>query len=195
MAMSQECIVPIFLAALTWPALAQPPQPSRALAERLANDATREFVIAQLAQDPSVIPVLLELTQDPPVDVDVHELHIGLIEAFGRLKVSAAIPFLIRNIGLRRDRFIDLAPWLKKRRQIDETFPAISALISIGPLAATAIIRERAGLKNQDDRLAAICVVSSIDGVATAPEFLREAQQWGRLEAYWAMEGLRNLAR
>src|ERR1700733_5594031 len=102
------------------------------LARRLADANTRAETIATVSSDPRSTRLLISWTRTPPKGVDEYELSIGLADAFSRLKTKDAIPFLIKNINLRRHRYVDLAPWLKTDQAIRDTFPALAALIELG---------------------------------------------------------------
>jgi hypothetical protein len=104
----------------------------------LANEADRQSAISFVAASRAErLPLLLNLAKSPPLDVDEHDLYVGLADAFGALKVTEAVPFLLRNITLRREVVVDLSPWLKIAEVIEQAFPAAAALISIGPDAST----------------------------------------------------------
>jgi hypothetical protein len=166
----------------------------RQLAELLANSSTREAAVARVAGSPATsVPLLLSWTTAPPPGVDDYELRVGLADALGEVRSQAAIPFLVKNLVLRRDRFIDLAPWLKTPEVVVDTFPAISALIKIGPEASRALILAARQPMTAEERLAAVFVVSRIKGVPEARPFLTSALAQADLERRWIEEGVRAL--
>jgi len=117
----------------------------------------------------------------------------GLAEVFGELKIAAAIPFLVSRIGLRSTRYVALSPWLKSEEVIEKTFPALSALIKIGPDASRAVIQGYPSLTMLDERLAAMFVVSHIAGVPEARDFLIRVPAAANTECIWAERGLKKL--
>lgn len=153
------------------------------LARELASPEKRKSAIAGLLLDgKGKFPALLAWTQTPPADVDEYELRVGLADALGQLKEEEAIPFLIKCLKLRRVRFVDFAPWMKVEAAIEDTFPAVSALIRIGPEGSKAAMRayekiplltSRVPLLDVEERLCAIVVVSHVRGVPEALDFLR----------------------
>lgn len=161
------------------------------LARQLANASTRQSAVAKiLASGSAKIVLLLSWTLKPPAQVDKYELYIGLADALGQLRAREAIPFLIDNIGLRRTREVDLAPWLKTDQVIEWTFPAVAALIQIGPDASKALIRASRRPMVAEHRIAVIFAVSRIRDVPEARTFLTQALGMANIERYWAEEGL-----
>jgi len=164
------------------------------LARQLANGATRQEAVAAIEASPgSKVTLLLIWAGKPPARVDEHELYVGLADAFGRLKTKEAIPFLIKNITLARWPYVSLAPWLKTSEVIEETYPAMEALIRIGPDASRAVMRAAQAPMAPGDRRAAIFVVSHIMDVPEARTFLSSALSEADRERYWAEEGLKML--
>ena len=164
------------------------------LARLLANNRTRQSAVAKiLASANGKGPLLLSWTRKPPAHVDEYELCIGLADAFGSLKTKEAIPFLIKNIGVRRTRYVDLNPWLKAPEVIEEAFPAMAALIQIGPDASKALVRASRKPMVSEDRLAAIFAVSRIKDVPEARAFLTSTLGEANQERHWAEEGLKLL--
>lgn len=170
------------------------------LARRLANNETRQEAVAEiLASGEEKIPLLLSWTRIPldrlnafpPHRMDVYELRIGLADAFGALRAREAIPFLVTNILLKRHRAVDLAPWLKVAEVVSETFPAIAALISIGPDASSALVQKSIGRMTPEERLATIVVISRTSEVPGARALLTSALSGGVLQSDWAKEGLK----
>lgn len=107
-----------------------------ALARLLASDATRSSAVAKVAASKdSTLPLLLKWARNPPKEVDKCQLFIGLADTFARLKTTSALPFLIKNLSLRRTSPADLAPWLKTADVIEDRFPTAAALIAMGPEA------------------------------------------------------------
>jgi hypothetical protein len=142
------------------------------LASMLARERTRRRAIAEIRDSGGAkIPLLLSWALTPPADVDGDDLKVGLADAFGQLKVSKAIPFLIGNICLRRS-VVDLQPWLKVDSVILRSFPSIAALIEIGPDASRELMKALKEPMRPEDRLAAIFVISHISDVPEALPFL-----------------------
>jgi hypothetical protein len=135
------------------------------LAHDLADETTRQAAVASIVSvGRDEIPLLLRWAETLPARVDEEQMRIGLADAFGELCANDAIPFLIRNISLRRTGVVDLSPWLKTPEHVIETFPAVAALIKIGPEASRALIRAWTGPMKAEDRVAAIFVVSRLKG-------------------------------
>lgn len=163
------------------------------LAYRLANPGTRKAAVATL-QNSGVekLPLLLSWTQRPPSTVDKGELYIGLADAFGALKAEKAIPFLINQIGLNEFPYTDV--WTKTPEAVLERLPSVRALIQIGPPASRAAMHAFSSYTTANERLAAIFVVSRIEGVAEAQTFLAAVAGQAKVQEIWAEEGLENLA-
>jgi hypothetical protein len=167
----------------------------RRLARLLAHEGTRQGAIAEVsASGSNKVSLLLSWARNPPTGVDGYELSIGLADAFGKLKTREAIPFLIANISRRRVRYVDLSPWLKTDEVIENTFPALAALVQIGPEASRALIRAARAPMPPEDRLAAIFVVSRVEGVPEARDFLASALGYANLERDRAARGLKFLS-
>jgi hypothetical protein len=165
------------------------------LARLLASEEGREDAIAFVSASPNDrIPLLLELTKRSGADADGHDLLVGLADAFGKLKVERAIPFLLKNLTLPRDQFIDLKPWMKTDYVIVQAFPSIAAMISIGPDASRAIMHAYGQAMTNEDRLASIFVVAHIPGVPEAKIFLRRVSLQASQERFFAQEGLTRLS-
>lgn len=168
----------------------------RELARLLANEQTRRDTVAKMtpASGKDEAPLLMSWTRKPPPGVDKYELYIGMADAFGQMKTKEAVPFLIGNIGLRRGRPIDFAPWLKTPKAIEETFPAAAALIQIGPDTSGPLIRAFAEPMTAEDRALAIFVISRMlsrgAGIPGARAFLTSALGEANREHQWAQEGL-----
>jgi len=180
-----------FLHAASLPLLAQS-EPD--LSRLLANEGGREKAISFVASSRAErIPLLLNLTKTAPPDVDEHDLHVGLADAFGALKVTDAIPFLLLNITLRRDAFIDLRPWFKTTQAIEQSFPSVAALILIGPTASRAAMRAYDQATTPEERLAIVFVVSRIRSVPEAKNFLSTVAGRADLERSFAQEGMKTV--
>jgi HEAT repeat protein len=142
------------------------------LSVRLASERTRTRAIEEiLKNERTLTPVLLSWTENLPNHADPDGLMIGLIDAFAKLKTREAIPFLIKCISVKRTGPVDLAPWLKVPEVIVWTFPAIDALIQMGPPAARELIRRAREPMTPEERLAAIFVVAHISGVPEADAY------------------------
>lgn len=87
------------------------------LATELANPQTRGQAVAAIAASGrGDLPLLLKLSEAPPVsfdDVAQQQLDVGLARAFGRLRATEAIPFLIKHINLDVDVMITGTIWVK----------------------------------------------------------------------------------
>src|ERR1051325_10175485 len=102
------------------------------LARLLAAPTSRDTAINALRNSASDrIPLLLSWTTATPrgLGISQEELYIGLADAFGALKVSSAIPFLIKYIGLTRS-MARPSIWGKSEETIISDFPSVQALVS-----------------------------------------------------------------
>jgi hypothetical protein len=159
----------------------------------LANEGDRQRAVSFVASSRAErVPLLLELAQTTPPGVDEHDLHVGLADVFGALKVTEAIPFLLLNASLRREAIIDLGSWIKTPQSIERSFPAVAALISIGPSASRAAMRAYDQPATPEQRLALLFVVSRVRGVPEARLFLSGALGRANLERFFAHEGMKN---
>jgi hypothetical protein len=164
------------------------------LSRLLTNEANREKAISFVASSRAErIPLLLNLTKTAPRGIDEHDLHVGLADAFGALKVTDAIPFLLLNITLRRDAFIDLRPWLKTAQATEQSFPSVAALISMGPTSSRAAMRAYDQATTPEERLAIVFVVSRIRSVPEARAFLSAVVGRADLERSFAQEGMKTV--
>ncbi len=159
------------------------------LAHSLASDKTREEAIHNVTA--SSVPLLLSLAANPPAQVEKYQLYLGLAEAFGKLRRTEAIPFLIRNITMQHfpespDTMMKTAAVIKSR------MPAVAALIEIGSPATTALIKS-IGRMTPQERLCAIFVISQDANTPEAGEFLTSVMGQANLELHWAQVGLRRL--
>jgi len=160
----------------------------RDLARSLADPGTRQGAIAIiLASGNSKVRLLLSWSRNPPSEVDETELDVGLAQAFGQLRTKEAIPFLIKNINLKR--FVGNDAWTRAPEVIEGWMPAVAALIQIGPESSKALIRAWDRM-SPDDRLGAIFVVSRIKGVPEARAFLLSALGEANMQRRRAEEGL-----
>ena len=72
------------------------------LALRLADPATQDRAVAEVMARGSVdIPLLLSWTRKPPLVPDESALWRAMARIFGGLRVTEAIPFLIKHISLQ----------------------------------------------------------------------------------------------
>src|SRR5215469_3958287 len=162
------------------------------LAGLVADENTRQQVVSFVsASRRERIPLLMELTADSFPESDSYSLQIGLAEIFGELKVGESIPFLERHLILQRGEFANFAPWLKTEDVVLRSFPSVQALISIGPSAARALIKDYATSSKSDERLAAVFVVAHIRDVPEAIEFLKGISNPTGLERYYIDMGLK----
>lgn len=167
------------------------------LARLLANNGTQEKTVESLATSPGQkLDLLLSWTKKPPPEMNALErveLNVGIAEVFGRLRTTAAIPFLIKNISLQQ---LPSTPniWTKTAASIKEHAPAVAALIAIGPDATKALIGAPREEMTFEERLAATIVVSQIGTTPDASQYLLSVMRSAsRLEEYWAEEGLKRL--
>jgi hypothetical protein len=169
------------------------PSTDRELALLLAEESTRSKAIAQIvSSSASSVPRLLSWTNKPPSGLgplEEHDLQFGMAEAFGRLRIKEAIPFLIRNISL--NSFPVTNVWTRSSEVILQRLPCAAALIQIGPEASRAVIQAY-GRRSLDanGRYAAIFVVSRVPGVPEAREFLHSALGDANMQRMRAEEGL-----
>jgi len=166
------------------------------LARRLADDRTRDSAVAQaVASADSSLPLLLLWAEHPPPQVGRDGLYIGMADVFARLRARAAIPFLIRNLGVSRDQIG--VPWLKTAKRIEDVYPMAAALIAIGPEACEAIAAASEQPMRREDRLVSIFVVARVisrgGSFPEAREYLSSAAGQAFQERLWAEEGLRHL--
>ena len=176
-----------------WSAACGADKGDRKLAASLASDNTRQAAIASIiASGRDKVPLLLDWIKSPPKGVDRCGLDTGLEEAFGELKTKEAIPFLVENMSVYRGCFgTSLAPWLKAPEVIEWQLPAVGALIKIGPEASKAVMAAFPNMTGEEDRRAAVFVVSRIKGVTGAEPFLRAVSDRAGRERYWAEEGIK----
>ncbi len=161
----------------------------------LANGSTRVATVASLAASgKSRVPLLISWTLNPPPQVDKSELYVGLADAFGQLKATEAIPFLISNISLNRYPYVSPNTWLKTPEVVQERLACARALIQIGPEASRALISAFHDGLSAEDRLAAIFVISRIKGVPEARGFLLSAFGQINQERHLVEEGLKLIA-
>lgn len=199
MKISHNIAAAIGLAAVS-AGLAAPSEPGPGdldLARRLSNpngDVMQTAVSEVVKAGAKKVPLLLSWTRKPPDGIDPYQLNIGLADAFGQLKTEAAVPFLVKVIGINRFYPADINPWIKVPLVVENTYPAATALIRIGPAGAQAAIRASDGPMTADERLLAIFVVARVGAVVPrAREFLSVARGEAFQERYWAEEGLKAL--
>jgi hypothetical protein len=169
---------------------------NRPLAESLANDSTQSATVASIvALGEAKVPLLLSWTRTPPAHILPCGLNAGLADTFGQLKTEEAIPFLIGHISLLRSCGVSLAPWLKVPETIEWNLPCAGALVKIGPQASKALIKAFPGMSSEEDRRAALFVISRVKGVQEAQDFLNSVRDRADRESYWAEEGMKLLRR
>jgi len=158
----------------------------RALAEALASEKTRESAVASImASRQDKIPLLLSWSKKSPLEYDCR-LFDGLAYAFGRLKVTEAVPFLVENISTYGECGVSFNPWSKAPSVIESSFPAIGALVKIGPDASRAVMAAFPRMTKEEDRMAAMFVVSRVPGVSEARAFLSSVLAQADWEHHWA---------
>ena len=152
-----------------------------------------------LATNKENIPLLLRWAEAPPVPLIDPELNLfqtELADIFGHLRTKEAIPFLTRNISLRRWPTIG-SVWRMAPRAFVDQMPAVAALTEIGPDAFKALINAPYGPSTPEDRLAAVFVVSRTASSAEDKERARQYLTGALAEANTlrirAEEGLRFL--
>jgi hypothetical protein len=101
------------------------------LARRLASPATRDEAIQTIVSSGGKqLPILLSWTTTPPQVEDLVNLHLAMVEVFERLKSKEAVPFLVQNID---PGYAPPNTWSKSTAIIIARYPAIRALLAIGP--------------------------------------------------------------
>ena len=152
-----------------------------------------------LAANKENVPLLLKWAEAPPVPLIDPELNLfqtELADIFGHLRTKEAIPFLTRNISLRRWPTIG-SVWRMAPRAFVDQMPAVAALIEIGPDAFKALINAPYGPSTSEDRLAAVFVVSrtasSTEDKERARQYLTGALAEANTLRIRAEEGLRIL--
>jgi hypothetical protein len=164
------------------------------LARLLATPGSREAAIDAIRNSASdKIPLLLSWTTTSPrgIGVSREALYIGLADAFGTLKISAAIPFLIKYISLTRTMSRPNI-WWKSEEAILTEFPAMHALVQMGTIASDAIIKTQWVGRSSEERLLAIFAVAQIADPG-ARDFLARALGEAKTQQDWASEGLRRV--
>jgi hypothetical protein len=163
------------------------------LAEALASESTRESAVASImASRQDKIPLLLSWSKKSPLEYECR-LFDGLAYAFGRLKATEAIPFLVENISQYGQCGNSFNPWSKAPSVIESSFPAIGALVKIGPDASRAVMAAFPRMTKQEDRMAAMFTVSRVPSVPEARAFLTSALARPDWEHHWAARCLRIL--
>ena len=169
----------------------------QALARRLADPNTRESAVAEVVSSGNrKVPLLLSWTRKPPAGIgnsyEQYQLYVGLADVFGELRTEAAIPFLIKYIGIDRTPMGN--SWMKTPNVVEHRMAAVKALMRIGKVASLAVIQASSdGHMTGEDRLAAIYVVSSVRDVPEARIFLYEALGEANLQRHWAEDGISSL--
>jgi hypothetical protein len=167
---------------------------SREIALSLANAETEKAGIAAInAQGHAKIPLLLSWTRKPPSYVAECRLFDGLADAFGEIKVVEAIPYLISNLPAYRSCGVSLAPWLKEPAVIEWSLPAAGALIRMGPEASRAVMAAFPAMTGEEQRRAALFVVSRVADVPEARPFLVSVAEGAKREHDWAEEATKRL--
>lgn len=190
------CIRAVLIAIATSGLMAAQQRPGdNELARLLANESSRRSAIDQIVADGGrEAALLLSWTLNPPTAVDKHELDVGLADAFGRLRTGEAVPFLINNIRIQRWAW-DFQSWLREPQEIESAFPAVAALIRIGPAASKALAGYWLQSVPTDSRLPIIFVMSRI--AQESPDakderaFLSSVLGEANIERAWAEEGLK----
>jgi hypothetical protein len=168
------------------------------LARMLASDTTRQSAVDRIAASgQSKVPLLLLWAASPPRGIEKIGLRIGLADAFGRLKTTQAVPFLMKNIEIQRYPF-EGPPWMHAASGIERHYPALAALIQIGPDSFEALLRYYEQPRGIGDRLFAIFAISRIAAtMKDTPEDIRallaSAAGEANVERFWAEEGLKAL--
>ena len=166
----------------------------QALAESLAQESTRQAAIASLAASGRTkVPLLLSWIKKSPRHIDGCAFLDGLMEALGELKVKEAVPFLVQNISFRRGCAFSGSPWIRSPEFIERNFPAVGALVKIGPEASRAVMAAFDRMADETDWRAAVFVVSEVSGVPEAPAFLESALERANRDRYWAEDAIKRL--
>ena len=130
-----------------------------ALAALLADDLHQSETI------PKLLPylatkkaLLLKWTEHPPAGVSDTNLFEGLADAFGRLKMEEAVPFLAHRIA-----YVRLYAWRNKATNtIRERMPYVKALIQIGPAAVPFLRKTYAEPLTADQRIMILYTIAEI---------------------------------
>ena len=158
----EPLVIALAAAVLGLPSASAQDRATLKLARQLADEGSRETAITQITASPErYAALLISWTLHAPDKVDKQGLYVGLADVFGRLRDKDAIPFLIRNIELRRHVY-EVIPWNRSAEAVQESLPAASALIQIGPDASKALMRSYSEPKPAGRRLFEIFVISRI---------------------------------
>lgn len=170
--------------ACAWQAVASD---AKSLAVRLADPQQREKAIAALsASDEATRALLLKWTTNPPPDVDEFHLSLGLIDAFGHLRIVEAIPYLIQRINRRPH---DVGIWGASAAFTLNASPAMRGLLQIGEPAIQPLIRAYYAPASLEDRIAIVFTVAYMRSPKTA-EFFRRVKRAAAVESHYADVGL-----
>jgi len=171
------------------------------LVRLLASANTREGTVTRIvAMGKAKVPVLLSWADRTPTElfepeslapILAHELNVGLADVFGRLRTAEAIPVLIKNIGI--ERLVPGDTWSRGPERIAADYPAAGALVRIGPEASKAVIHASEQPMPPMDRVVAVFVVSRIQGVPEAKQFLSRAEWEAATQLDYARDGLKLL--
>lgn len=164
-----------------------PNQREAVLARHLADQSTRSATIGKIVGSGTAkLPVLLNWTKSPPPGVNVRELNLALVELFGRLHATEAIPFLIANINFRDSPVGSI--WMKSPEDVIHRSPAIRALLAIGPDAIPSLTQAYSKATPMD-RLAIVLTLSEMKDVR-AKNVLFSAFGFAEQELSYAKRGL-----
>lgn len=117
------------------------------LVRQLDSPESRELFLSRLSPEDKVTERrLLTILESQRGQLEKRfqkrSLLAGMADAFGVLGTKEAIPWLIANITLwRYDSPTDLKRWLRRSETIEYDFPAVRALVRIGPEALDALIQ------------------------------------------------------
>jgi hypothetical protein len=149
---------------------------------QLESIESREAFLARLSpQDKDIERLLLRILESHRGQMEapfqLRSLRVGLTDAFGVLRTKEAIPWLITTITYwRHGDLNDVSRWRYPSATLEYEFPAVQALVRIGPPALDALIqtyhREQLSLET---RRAIVFTVSRIKDPG-AKHFLKNVQ-------------------
>jgi hypothetical protein len=169
-----------------------------------AKDIVRQFESAELResflarlspQDKSTERLLLAMLEAYRSQLETrfefHGVRVGLADAFGVMGSEEAIPWLIANITLwRYGGFMqDMNRWNHASDSLEKAFPAVRALVRIGPAAVDAL---RVAYQTKLDRETQLAIVFALSRMKdpTAKEVLKYVQYDINQLQHFVKEGL-----
>lgn len=129
------------------------------LAQPQARDEIINSIVARRGE---LLPVLIELSKNPPASINRQEFDIGLAQAFGRLATPEGIPFLLKKLTLQRGLYRGLTA--NGRMAVVLQYPAVGALIEIGQPALHPIAERLSSSTTSEERHLAIIIIGAVGG-------------------------------